>query len=95
MSAWLYMLASKKNGTLYTGVTTSMIQRMQQHRTGKSGSFTQDHCVQRLVYIEEFASLGDAQGNERRIKRWRRKWKIELIEASNPEWNDLTHHLIK
>ena len=93
MSAWLYILASKKNGTLYTGVTTNLVRRMEQHQTEISKNFTSEHNVHRLVYIEEFSALSDAQENEHRIKRWRRQWKIDLIERNNPSWNDLTNKL--
>jgi putative endonuclease len=87
--AYLYILASKKHGTLYVGVATDLRQRLRQHRSGVGGSFTGKYGVRRLVYFERHQELAQAQTRERRIKRWRRAWKIELIETVNPLWREL------
>jgi putative endonuclease len=82
-------MASGPKGTLYTGVTSDLSLRVSQHKTGEFGGFTSRYHVSRLVYVEEFAHIEDAILAEKRIKRWRRTWKIELIEKTNPEWKDL------
>ena len=86
---WTYILTSRKNGTLYTGVTGDLSRRMVQHRDGKGGQFTSTHSVKRLVWCEEFSNVLDAITREKQIKAWRRQWKINLINESNPEWDDL------
>ena len=91
--AILYILASKKGGTLYTGVSTRIHQRLEQHRGEAFGGFTKQHGAKRLVYFEVYEHLDDAHMRERRIKKWKRDWKIELIEAMNPDWNDLSTRL--
>jgi len=90
MSAWLYILATRKGGPLYVGVTTNLARRLQQHRDKATPSFSARYNVDQLVYVEEFTDLQDAQDNERRIKRWRRDWKNNLIETINPDWRDLS-----
>ncbi|MEQ9490008.1 MAG: GIY-YIG nuclease family protein [Alphaproteobacteria bacterium] len=90
MTAWLYILATKKNGPLYVGVTTNLAQRLQQHRAKAMPSFTARYNIGKLVYVEEFSDLKDAQENENRFKRWRRDWKVSLIENFNPDWRDLS-----
>ena len=89
MGGYVYILASRKNGTLYTGVTADLEQRMWQHREGERKGFTKDYDVTRLVWYRDYADIRDAIDEEKRIKRWRRKWKLELIEAMNPQWHDL------
>ncbi|MBE0694134.1 MAG: GIY-YIG nuclease family protein [Aquamicrobium sp.] len=89
MGGYVYILASRKNGTLYTGVTADLEQRMWQHREGERKGFTKDYVVTRLVWYRDYADIRDAIDEEKRIKRWRRKWKLELIEAMNPQWHDL------
>jgi len=89
MSAYVYILASRMNGTLYTGVTTDLEHRIWEHREELTGGFTQKYGVKRLVWYREYADVGLAIVDEKRIKRWRRKWKLELIEAMNPNWADL------
>ncbi len=86
---YVYILASQKNGTIYTGSTADLIRRVVQHRRGEFDSFTKEHKVYRLVWFEEHGSKMAAFDRERAIKRWKRAWKIELIESRNPEWRDL------
>jgi putative endonuclease len=88
-SSYVYILASGRNGTLYTGVTAELSRRVHQHREGRTPGFTQTYGVKHLVWYETFSSIHDAIGAEKRIKRWRRAWKIGLIEKMNPQWLDL------
>ena len=82
------MLASRKNGTLYTGVTNDIARRTWEHQTGAAPGFTKRYAVKRLVYFEEHASADAAIRREKAIKHWPRKWKVEAIERDNPEWFD-------
>jgi len=84
-----YILASGRNGTLYTGVTSDLIARMHQHRTSSIDGFTSRYGVCRLVRFEMFDDMPAAIAREKQIKRWRREWKINLIEQDNPDWIDL------
>jgi putative endonuclease len=86
--AWIYILASRKNGTLYVGITADLRARVCQHKTGAVGGFTQQYHVKTLVYFEEFQEVRDAIAREKAIKGWTRK-KIGLIESANPDWDDL------
>ena len=86
---WVYIIASRKNGTLYTGVTSDLIRRAWEHREGTIAGFTRRHSVKRLVFYEEQATAEGAIQREKNIKHWPRRWKVQLIEATNPEWNDL------
>ena len=83
------MLASRRNGTLYTGVTSDIVGRIHQHREGLIPGFTRDYGVKRLVWFEAHATMEEAIVREKRIKKWRRAWKLELIENANPDWDDL------
>jgi putative endonuclease len=87
--AWIYILASRKNGTLYVGVTTDLRTRVWQHRSGAIEGFTKQYCVTTLVHFEEFHDVRDAISREKEIKGWMRKRKIALIEAANADWDDL------
>jgi putative endonuclease len=89
----VYLLASRKNGTLYVGSTSDLITRMGQHKSGQGSVFTRKYGVDRLVWFERFAEMEPALRTERRMKEWKRRWKIELIEKSNPDWDDLTMSL--
>jgi len=89
MSAYIYFLASKKNGTLYTGVTSDLIRRVYQHKDKSIDGFSKQYDVDRLVYFEQHQTMRDAIQREKNIKHWSRQWKLELIEKSNPEWRDL------
>ena len=85
----VYMLASGRNGTLYVGVTSNLVQRVWQHKQGVVDGFTRDHVVKYLVWYEQHDNAESAISREKRIKKWRREWKIELIEELNPHRNDL------
>lgn len=85
----VYILASEPYGTLYTGVTSDLSRRVFEHREGLVSGFTRRYGVKLLVYYEYFGLIGDAIQREKRIKEWRRAWKVELIESLNPEWRDL------
>jgi putative endonuclease len=85
----LYILASRPNGTLYTGVTGDLVRRIWEHRSGFVEGFTKRYRVRRLVYFELHENIEEAINREKRIKKWRRAWKIDLIEESNPRWRDL------
>ena len=84
----------RARGTLYIGVTSDLIGRMAQHRSGAGKSFTSRYRVYRLVRFEQFADMYSAISREKQLKRWRREWKFELIEAQNPDWHDLTNQLV-
>lgn len=86
---FVYILASQRNGTLYVGVTSDLIRRVQEHREGLVPGFTKRHAVKLLVYFEAHRDINEAILREKRIKRWRRKWKLDLIEAQKPQWRDL------
>ena len=91
MAEWhpcVYILASQRNGTLYVGVTSNLAQRVWQHRSDGSG-FVRRYGIHRLVYVEFHEIMSDAIVREKRIKKWRRAWKLELIERQNPQWHDL------
>jgi putative endonuclease len=85
----VYILASGRNGTLYTGVTSDLIARAWQHKLHLADGFTASYRVECLVWYELHGTMESAILREKRIKKWRRAWKIELIEAMNPYWNDL------
>ncbi len=86
---FVYILASRRHGTLYTGVTNDLIHRVQEHRESMLPGFTKRYGVHRLVYFEMFGEIGEAIAREKKLKRWRRDWKIALIEANNLDWGDL------
>jgi len=86
---YVYILASKKNGTLYIGVTNDLLKRVYEHKNNLIGGFTRKYRVHNLVYHEAYSSIYDAIAREKRMKKWERNWKIELIKKANPEWEDL------
>ncbi len=86
---YVYILASSRNGTLYVGVTNNLAHRIWQHREGTASEFTRKYGVNRLVYYAHFESVLNAIAQEKRLKRWRRAWKIALIEEHNPQRLDL------
>ena len=92
-SFFVYILASKRNGTLYVGVTNDLARRMSEHKAKLVPGFTRQYGVDKLVYFEEYGSILEARARERTLKRWLRIWKLELIEKMNPEWRDLTDEL--
>ena len=86
---YVYILASQRNGTLYIGVTSDLVKRVWQHREGAVRGFTKTYGVHRLVWFEQHATAESAIGREKRLKTWLRQWKVELIEAASPRWDDL------
>ncbi|PZQ60198.1 MAG: endonuclease [Phenylobacterium zucineum] len=86
---YVYILASQRNGTLYVGVSGDLSRRIHQHQQGEVPGFTTKYGVKRLVWYEDFPTALEAISAEKRIKRWRRRWKLELIERLNPTWADL------
>ena len=88
-SYYVYILASRRNGTLYIGVTNDLLRRAWEHREGAIPGFTRKYGVKHLVYFEEFDDIRVAIHRETRLKKWNRKWKLDLIESRNPEWKDL------
>jgi putative endonuclease len=91
---WVYMLASRRYGTLYVGLTNSLSRRIWQHREGETPGFTKTYGVHHLVWFKGFGEVTDAIDFEKRLKCWRREWKIQLIEAENLLWSDLYELLI-
>tara|TARA_E500000318_G_scaffold111845_2_gene132120 strand:+ start:976 stop:1266 length:291 start_codon:yes stop_codon:yes gene_type:complete len=89
MQPYLYILASKRNGTLYVGVTSDLPKRIGEHRAGIIPGFTARYGVKRLVYLEAHSSMTEAIRRERQMKEWQRLWKLRLIERDNPRWRDL------
>jgi putative endonuclease len=85
----VYILASQPYGTLYIGVTSDLLARLHQHRSGTVQGFTSRYKVFRLVYVEWFGDMEGAIAREKQLKRWHRNWKINLIERDNPHWTDL------
>jgi putative endonuclease len=85
----VYILASRKNGTLYIGITSNLLQRVEQHKAAAVPGFTRRYGVTRLVHVERYAEVHEAIAREKQLKGWNRAWKIRLIERSNPEWIDL------
>jgi putative endonuclease len=88
-SFYVYVMASQRNGTLYIGVTSDLGRRVYEHREGLVPSFTKRYGIKMLVHYEVFDSIANAIQRETSLKRWPRKWKLELIEKSNPQWRDL------
>lgn len=86
---FVYILTTKKNTVLYTGVTNELMKRVVEHRQGVGSKFTKRYNVGKLVYFEGYKNVHEAIHREKCIKEWKRNWKIELIEKMNPEWNDL------
>ncbi|MEE8388246.1 MAG: GIY-YIG nuclease family protein [Acidiferrobacterales bacterium] len=90
----VYILASQRNGTLYTGVTSDLIKRVWEHKNNLAEGFTQKYNTHRLVYYEQHPNMDSAIVREKQIKKWNRQWKLQLIEERNPEWNDLYESLL-
>src|SRR6478609_5643574 len=86
---YVYIMASQRNGTLYVGMSGDLSRRVYEHQEGLTPGFTTKYGVKRLVWYEDFPTADEAISAEKRIKRWRRKWKLELIEKLNPTWADL------
>ena len=85
----VYLLASRRHGTLYVGVTSDLIRRLHQHRESLADGFTKRYGVKRLVWFESTSDVMAAIRREKQLKNWKREWKIALIERGNPEWKDL------
>ena len=88
-SYWVYILCSKRNGTLYVGVTNNLIRRVYEHKQKLIDGFTKKYDINKLIYTEEFNDVYAAIYREKCIKKWNRSWKLKLIEQYNPEWEDL------
>ena len=89
VGGWVYILASQRNGTLYIGVTNDLPRRVWEHKQGQVEGFTKDYGVTILVYAERLATIEAAIAREKAMKKWRRLWKLDLIERGNPGWLDL------
>ena len=89
----MYLLASKRNGTLYIGVTSDLIKRVWQHKNNAVEGFTKRYGVHLLVWFEVHENMASALTREKAIKEWKRQWKLKLIETANPEWRDLYEDL--
>jgi len=89
MQPCVCILASRRNGTLYIGVTSDIASRAAQHRSRTGDGFAAKHGVITLVHLERHDTMADAIAREKQLKKWRRAWKLELIEANNPQWRDL------
>ena len=90
----VYILASKRNGTLYIGVTSNLIKRIWEHKNNKVEGFTKRYGVHQLVWYEIHENMESAIVREKRLKEWKRKWKLELIENNNPYWHDLYNTIV-
>ncbi len=91
---WVYIVTNRKQGTLYTGVTSDIARRAWEHREGVVEGFTHRYRLKRLVHVERFDDIGVAIQREKNLKHWSRAWKIELIEKDNPGWDDLYDTLV-
>ena len=89
----VYILTNRREGTLYTGVTSNLLVRIAQHRDDLVPGFTRRYKLHRLVWFEQHDSMDEAIRREKQIKRWRRRWKIDLVETENPTWRDLYNDL--
>ena len=93
--SYVYILASKKNGTLYIGLTSDLVKRAWEHKNKFQPGFTEKYNVTILVYYEIFYDITLVAAREKRLKEWKRQWKIDLIEKINPDWKDLYHEIIQ
>ena len=94
MPYYVYILASKRHGTLYIGITNDLRRRMEEHRLGMGSKFVRQYRVLRLVYVETYDDPELAIRREKQLKKWNRDWKIRLIEEENLEWRDLSHLIV-
>jgi len=88
-NGYVYIVANRRNGTLYTGVTRDLVQRVHQHRTGAIDGFSKQYGCKSLVWYAAFDDIQDARARELQMKRWKRDWKLQAIEEMNPDWRDL------
>ena len=93
-AGYVYFMTNKPNGILYTGVTSNLMQRVHQHRIGAVAGFTKRYGLKHLVYFETYDDIRTAIQREKNIKHWSRAWKVRLVTASNPEWQDLYDSLV-
>ena len=94
MTPCVYILSSKRNGTLYIGVTSNLLQRVWQHKNDFVEGFTKRYGVHTLVWYETHSTVDSAITREKALKKWKRSWKIELIEKNNPTWRDLYSEIV-
>ena len=87
---YVYILASRRNGTLYIGITNNLVRRAYEHKMGFIRGFTSRYNVHRLVYYEQTTDINSALQREKQLKKWNRKWKLDLIEKENPNWSNLS-----
>lgn len=92
--SFIYIIASKKNGTLYVGITSNLVKRIYEHKHKLVDGFTKKYNIHRLVYYEVFTDINNAIKREKQLKEWKRKWKLELIEDKNSNWRDLYGEII-
>jgi len=92
--AFVYILASKRNGTLYIGMTSILVKRVYEHKRNLVDGFTNKYKVHHLVYFEEYEDIQQAITQEKQVKKWKRKWKLALIEKVNPNWQDLYDEIV-
>jgi putative endonuclease len=90
---FVYILSNKRNGTMYVGVTNNLERRIHEHKNKLADGFTKKYGLDKLVYFEETDNVRDALEREKQLKKWNRRWKMDLIEKDNPEWEDLTKSL--
>lgn len=95
MTYHVYILASGKDGTLYVGVTNDLVRRVSEHRAGTADGFTKKYAVHRLIHFEAFDDINLAIAREKKLKRWRREWKIALFREANPDWRDLYNDIAR
>jgi putative endonuclease len=91
---WVYFMADRYRGTLYTGVTSDIAARVWAHKEGRGSKFCARYGLTRLVYAGEAPTIYEANAREKTIKKWNRAWKIDLIERANPDWDDLWDHIL-
>lgn len=92
---YVYILANKRNGTLYVGITSDLLKRVWQHKNKVFKGFTNKYRIDKLVYYQGFKDVSDAIAYEKKLKKWPRKWKVDLIEKENPDWEDLYDKMTK
>ncbi|MFH1700776.1 MAG: GIY-YIG nuclease family protein [Candidatus Zixiibacteriota bacterium] len=91
---YVYIMASERNGTLYIGITNDLVRRVLEHKNDLIEGFTKKYGVHKLVYFEHTADVESSIAREKQVKKWNRKWKLRLIEESNPNWNDLYNDIV-
>ena len=91
---YVYILAKKRNGALYVGITKDLMKRVVRHRNGRGSKFVKKYNLEKLVYYEQVNGYREARRRERQLKWWKRKWKLALIEQMNPEWEDMSKEIL-